>query len=70
VTFGTRVKIRLNGAERTITIVGDDEADPASGFISFSAPLAQALLGGVVGDQLSFAGKDEAVEVLEIDPIP
>jgi transcription elongation GreA/GreB family factor len=67
--FGSRVKFRLNGAERVICIVGDDEADPANGFISFSAPLARALLGGGVGDQLPFAGNDDAVEILEISPI-
>ena len=52
-----------------ICIVGDDEADPAGGLISFSAPLARALLGGAVGDQLPFAGKEDAVEILEIGPI-
>ena len=53
--FGSRVRFRLNGTERMICIVGDDEADPAGGLISFSAPLARALLGGEVGDQLPFA---------------
>ena len=67
--FGSRVKFRLNGTERVICIVGDDEADPAGGFISFSAPLARALLGGAVGDLLPFAGKEDAVEILEIGAI-
>jgi len=66
VAFGTWVRFRLNGAERTVFIVGDDEADPASGYVSFSAPLAKALLGSCVGDQLAFAGKADAVEILEI----
>ena len=35
---------------RRIDIVGDDEADPAAGRISFSAPLARALIGACVGD--------------------
>lgn len=64
--FGTRVTFRLNGTERTIGIVGDDEADPAAGLLSFSAPLARALLGGAVGDQLPFAGRDDAIDILEI----
>jgi transcription elongation GreA/GreB family factor len=29
----------MGGATRTLDIVGDDEADPAQGSISFSAPL-------------------------------
>jgi transcription elongation GreA/GreB family factor len=69
VTIGTRVKVRLNGAERTLSIVGHDEADPAAGSISFSAPLAKALLGAGVGDQLPFAGKREAIEIIEIAPL-
>jgi transcription elongation GreA/GreB family factor len=67
--FGTRVKLRLNGTERTLCIVGDDEADPAAGLVSFSAPIARAVLGGVVGDRLPFGGKEDAVEILEIAPI-
>jgi transcription elongation GreA/GreB family factor len=67
--FGTRVSFRLNGTERRISIVGDDEADPARGLISFSAPLARALLGGVVGDRLPFAGRDDGIEILEIDSL-
>jgi transcription elongation GreA/GreB family factor len=66
VAFGTRVKFRLNGAERTICIVGHDEADPERSYVSFSAPLPKALLGAGVGDHVPFAGKDEAVEILEI----
>ncbi|HEY0013289.1 MAG TPA: GreA/GreB family elongation factor [Allosphingosinicella sp.] len=70
VAFGTKVRFRLNGADRTISIVGDDEADPAGGFVSFSAPLARALLGAGVGDHLPFAGKEGAIEILEIEALP
>jgi transcription elongation GreA/GreB family factor len=70
VAFGTRVNIRLNGAERTLSIVGDDEADPDRGFISFSAPLARALLGAEPGDLVAFAGKEAAVEILGIERLP
>ena len=66
---GSGDRSRLTGTERVICIVGDDEADPASGSISFSAPLARALLGGAVGDLLPFAGKEDAVEILEVAPI-
>jgi transcription elongation GreA/GreB family factor len=69
VTIGTRVRIHLNGEERTISVVGHDEADPAEGIVSYSAPLAQALLGAGVGDQLSFAGKEGAITILQIEPI-
>jgi transcription elongation GreA/GreB family factor len=67
VTIGTRATIRLNGAERTISIVGHDEAEPAAGLLSFAAPLARALLGSSVGDRLPFAGEEDAVEILAIE---
>jgi transcription elongation GreA/GreB family factor len=69
VAFGTRVAFRQDGALRSIEIVGDDEADPAAGRISFSAPLARALIGAGEGDRVDFAGRAEALEVLEIAPL-
>lgn len=69
VGFGSRVGFRQDGAVRRIDIVGDDEADPAAGRISFSAPLARALIGACVGDLVDFAGRAEALEVVEIEAI-
>lgn len=66
VAFGCTVTFRLNGAERTITIVGDDEADPAAGLLSFSAPLSRAMMEAEPGDFVDFAGKDEAIEILSV----
>ena len=67
--FGSRVTFRLNGAERTLDIVGDDEADPAAGRIAFSAPLARALIGAGPGDLADFGGKTDAIEILSTGPI-
>ena len=67
--FGSRVTFRLNGQERTVDIVGDDEADPASGKLAFSAPLARALIGAGPGDFADFGGKEEAIEVLAVAPV-
>ena len=66
VAFGTEVTFRLNGKTRTIAIVGDDEADPAAGRLSFSAPLSRAMMHAEQGDLVDFAGKEEAVEILSI----
>ena len=66
VEFGVTVKIRLRGTEKTFRIVGDDEADPAAGLLSFNAPLARAMLGAEPGDRLPFAGEDDAIEVLAV----
>ncbi|HEX8622046.1 MAG TPA: GreA/GreB family elongation factor [Allosphingosinicella sp.] len=70
VAFGSRVGFRKDGALRRIDIVGDDEADPSAGRIAFSAPLARALIGACVGDLVDFAGRSEALEVVELGPIP
>ena len=66
VEFGVTVKIRLRGTEKTFRIVGDDEADPAAGLLSFNAPLARAMLGAEPGDRLPFAGEDDAIEIVAI----
>ncbi|HEX8191875.1 MAG TPA: GreA/GreB family elongation factor [Allosphingosinicella sp.] len=67
VAIGTLVTIRLNGDERQIAIVGHDEADPAGGRVGYAAPLARALLGAAVGEHLPFAGREDAIEILEIE---
>nr|WP_047167975.1 GreA/GreB family elongation factor [Sphingomonas sp. Y57] len=67
--FGTRVRYRLHGQEKTVAIVGDDEADPAAGLVSFSSPLARALIGAGEGDFADFAGKTDAIEVVEVRPV-
>ncbi|MEO6152737.1 MAG: GreA/GreB family elongation factor [Croceibacterium sp.] len=66
VEFGTRVTLSLNGARRTFTIVGHDEADPAAGLLSFNAPLSRAMLGAEQGDVLAFGGQADAIEIESI----
>ena len=48
-------------------IVGEDEADPAEGFLSYVSPLARALTGKRVGDVVP-AGQSEA-EILAIEAV-
>lgn len=53
VQFGSRITIlRDDGRRQTYRIVGEDEADPGSGTLSYVAPLAQALLGRAAGDEV------------------
>jgi transcription elongation GreA/GreB family factor len=68
--FGSRFAFRLNGADRTVDIVGDDEADPAAGKLAFSAPLARALIGAGQGDFADFGGKADAIEIVSVAAIP
>jgi transcription elongation GreA/GreB family factor len=69
VAIGTRVAFTLNGKDRTLGIVGDDEADPAAGLVSFASPLARAMIGAEPGELLPFGGKDDALEVIAITQI-
>lgn len=66
VAFGCTVDYALNGKPNTLTLVGDDEADASQGLISFTAPLARAMLDAEVGETVDFAGKAEALEVRDI----
>ena len=70
VAFGTRVTFRLNGQTRTLDLVGADEADPEADRITFTAPLAQAMLEAEVGERVEFNGKPDAIEILDAQPIP
>jgi transcription elongation factor GreB len=52
VRFGATVELAdEDDKRRTVTIVGDDEADATAGRIGWSAPIARALIGAKVGDE-------------------
>lgn len=51
VAFGSTVTFRRDdGRVQTYRIVGEDEADPKAGSISFVSPVARSLMGKAVGD--------------------
>ena len=65
VAFGSTVTILRDDGRRQIwRIVGEDEADPSRGTLSYVSPVAQALIGRKVGDVVQ-AGNSEA-EILAI----
>ena len=66
VSFGCTVTFQMNRKQRAITIVGNDEADPAAGLLSFSAPLSRALMDAEAGEKLDFANEKDAIEVISI----
>jgi transcription elongation factor GreB len=70
VAFGARIElIDDEGHEHRYRIVGEDEADPEHGLISWVSPLARSLHGARVGDSAVWkrpAG-DLTVEVLVIE---
>lgn len=50
VQFGSTVTIVRDGRKQTFQIVGEDEADPSQGKISYVSPLARAIMNKEVGD--------------------
>ena len=67
VAFGSRVRFTLDSAERQVDLVGSDEADPATGKLAFTSPLARVLIGGEVGETIDFAGRQDAIEIVAIE---
>ena len=65
VRFGSEVVLATTGGgEAVYRIVGEDEADPANGKISYVSPIARQLIGLAAGDQVSLPnGAAEVVEV-------
>jgi transcription elongation GreA/GreB family factor len=55
---------RADGRVQTYRIVGEDEADPKSGSISFVSPVAKSLMGKSVGEVAGSGGQE--LEILAI----
>jgi transcription elongation GreA/GreB family factor len=65
VAFGNTVTFkRDDGRVQTYRIVGEDEADPKAGSISFVSPVARLLLGKAVGDAVGASG--QGLEIVSI----
>lgn len=65
IRFGSSVGIeREDGRRQTWRIVGDDEADPTAGSVSYVSPLARAVMGKRVGETAMLAGHE--VEIVAI----
>ena len=54
---------------QTIDLVGHDESEPAADRIAFTAPLARALIGAEVGDEVEFAGAEEPILITAIEVV-
>ena len=69
VRFGATVELAdEDDNRRTVTIVGNDEADASQGSIGWSAPLARALIGAKVGDEriVRLPAGEKSYEVMAI----
>lgn len=70
VIFGSTVVIFDEATEKEITykIVGEDEADIKAGMISFTSPIARAIIGKNEGDEIEFEAPDgtKTLDILEV----
>ncbi|SEQ42235.1 Transcription elongation factor, GreA/GreB family [Devosia sp. YR412] len=65
VAFGSTVTFnRDDGRVQTYRLVGEDEADPKAGSISYVSPIARALIGKSVGDVVSLG--EHELEIVAI----
>ena len=65
VAFGSTVTFRRDdGRVQKYHIVGEDEADPKAGSISFVSPVARSLMGKAVGDIVGASGQE--LEIIAI----
>ena len=65
VAFGSTVTFRReDGRVQKYHIVGEDEADPKAGSISFASPVARLLMGKAVGDVVGASGQE--LEIMAI----
>lgn len=70
IVFGATVELldEQTGKEIVYRIVGEDEADIRDGLISFTSPIARALIGKNEGDDVSFSapGGERRYEVIQV----
>ena len=70
IIFGSTVELieESTGDETVYKIVGEDEADIKTGLISFTSPIARALIGRNEGDVVNFSapGGEKQYEVVEV----
>ena len=69
VFFGATVTIAdEDDNQRSVTIVGNDEADAGKGLIGWGSPIARGLRGAAVGDlrRIMLPAGEREFEVLEI----
>jgi transcription elongation GreA/GreB family factor len=68
VRFGVQVMVRYeDGRERSFSLVGEDEAAPAQGLISWISPIGQSLIGAQRGDEVKL--QDQRAEVVRLTPV-
>ena len=73
VVFGVTVELtdEDDGENKVYRIVGEDEADARAGLLSYTSPIARALIGKEVGDivEVRTPGGDRSYEIAKVQYI-
>jgi transcription elongation factor GreB len=70
VFFGATVTlVDEDETERKLTLVGEDETDPANGRIAWTSPIGRAIRGASVGDvrRVTLPGGERELEIVAIE---
>jgi transcription elongation GreA/GreB family factor len=66
VRFGVTVRLQFDhGAERRYQLVGEDEADPTAGLLSWTSPVGSALIGRRTGDVVEVGGQQAQIVAMQ-----
>ena len=66
VRFGVAVSLQFDdGAERRYRLVGEDEADPPAGLISWTSPVGSALIGRRAGEIVQVTGRQAEIIAMQ-----
>ena len=65
VQVGSTVTVDSGGKEKTYTILGSSEPDPARGIVSYTSPIGIALLGKKVGDVVPFRDRTMLISLIQ-----
>ncbi|MDP3492684.1 MAG: GreA/GreB family elongation factor, partial [Hyphomonadaceae bacterium] len=58
--------LREDGRRSSFRIVGEDEADPARGLLSWVSPLARAMMGKGVGEEIEAGATEATITAISI----
>ena len=69
VQFGSTVTIVREARKQTFQIVGEDEAEPANGKLSYVSPLARTIMNKEVGDTATLGDSEIAIAAVSADEV-
>jgi transcription elongation GreA/GreB family factor len=65
VRFGVQVELTFaDGDNRSFRLVGEDEADPTAGLLSWTSPVGAALIGRRLGDAIEVLGRRATIAAM------